>query len=106
MELRYTETNAADDSAGRAFGLDGNLYLPVVLTLLGALGLFAVLGLLLRLHLFVSGALAALPLAFMLAWAAFLKRGKPGGYDRDFLDNLMGLGDLTWVPADQEKAFQ
>ena len=32
--LRHTETNSADDSAGRAFGLDGNLYLPVLLAVL------------------------------------------------------------------------
>jgi hypothetical protein len=29
-DLRFTDTNAADDSAGRVFGLEGNLYLPVV----------------------------------------------------------------------------
>ena len=42
-ELRHSETNAADDSAGRAFGLEGNLYLPVLLSVLGSLALFAVL---------------------------------------------------------------
>ena len=42
-ELRHIETNAADDSAGRAFGLEGNLYLPVLLSVLGSLALFAVL---------------------------------------------------------------
>jgi hypothetical protein len=40
-DLRFTDTNAADDSAGRAFGLDGNLYLPVAAAALGAVGLFA-----------------------------------------------------------------
>ena len=29
-ELRLTDTNAGDDSAGRVFGLEGNLYLPLV----------------------------------------------------------------------------
>ena len=43
-ELRFTDTNAADDSAGRVFGLDGNLYLPVVSGLVAGVVLFAGLG--------------------------------------------------------------
>jgi hypothetical protein len=40
-ELRLTETNAADDSSGRAFGLDGNLYLPVLCATVGARRIFS-----------------------------------------------------------------
>ena len=58
-ELKHTETNAADDSSGRAFGLDGNLYLPVLLTVSGALALFAVLGILLRVPYVLAAAVDA-----------------------------------------------
>ena len=44
-ELRFTDINAGADSAGRAFGLDGNLYLPVVIAAVAAVGAVALLGL-------------------------------------------------------------
>jgi hypothetical protein len=77
-ELRHTETNAADDSAGRAFGLDGNLYLPVLVAVVGALALFAVLGLLLRIKLIVAGIMVTVPLAVVLGWVLLLKTGQAG----------------------------
>ena len=39
-ELRFTDSNAGDDSAGRAFGLEGNLYLPVVFGLVAGVQLW------------------------------------------------------------------
>ena len=100
-ELRHTETNAADDSAGRAFGLDGNLYLPVLVAVVGALALFAVLGLLLRINLIVAGIMVTVPLAVVLGWVLLLKQGKPAGHDRDFVEYLLGGGNFTRLPADQ-----
>lgn len=94
MDLRFTDTNAADDTAGRAFGLDGNLYLPVVLTGVGGIGLFGILGLVLRLPYAVAGAVAATPCGLTLVWVLLLRRGKPAGYDRDKLEDLVGGGDF------------
>lgn len=102
-ELRHTDTNAADDSAGRAFGLDGNLYLPVVLALLGGLGLFALLTLVLHANPLASGLLVALPLGAVLAWAVGLRHGKPAGHDRDWLDARLGGGNFTRVDDEQGK---
>jgi hypothetical protein len=60
-DLRFTDTNAADDSAGRVFGLDGNLYLAVVVAGLVAVGLFAVLSLWLHTNWVLAGVIAAFP---------------------------------------------
>lgn len=101
-ELRLTETNAADDSPGRAFGLDGNLYLPVLCSVVGALGLFALLTLTLKVNLAIAGVVTGLPLAGVLAWALFLKQGRPAGFDRDFCQQVLGGGDFTRLPREQE----
>ncbi len=101
MELRLTRTNSAVDSPGRAFGLDGNLYLPVVLTALGALGLFGILTLVFHANVLLAGVSCALPMAGVVLWAVFLRHGKPSGYDRDFMEQLTGGGSFTRVEADQ-----
>lgn len=100
-ELRHIETNAADDSAGRAFGLEGNLYLPVLLSIVGALALFAVLGLIVRVNFVLAGLVAAVPLAVILTWVFLLKQGRPAGYDRDLLEHWLSGGHFTRVAADQ-----
>lgn len=100
-ELRHTDTNAADDSAGRAFGLDGNLYLVVVGAVLGALGLYAVLALLLRVPTLFAGTVAIVPPIVVALWIVLLRHGKPAGYDRDWFDHILGRGDFTRVDAEQ-----
>lgn len=93
-DLRFTDTNAGDDSAGRVFGLDGNLYLPVVLGGVLSILLFAgcnIAGMSFRL----AGIVAALPVGGALWWAVGLRQGKPAGYDRDRLDQLLGGAHFT-----------
>ena len=94
-ELRFTDTNAGDDSTGRAFGLDGNLYLPVVIAVVVAVGVFALLGVGLHVSYPLAGVGAAFPLGATLGWALLLKHGKPAGYDRDKLDDLLCGGGFT-----------
>jgi len=93
-DLRFTDTNAGDDSAGRVFGLDGNLYLPVVLGLVVGIFLFAGLG--------FGGAgyplaamIGAIPVFGSLSWVIGFRHGKPAGYDRDKIDELLGGADFT-----------
>lgn len=101
VELRQTETNSADDAAGRAFGLDGNLYLPVLLAVLTALVIFSGLGTLLHVSYPVAGSAAAVPLAAVIGWVLLLKQGRPAGYDRDLIEHLLGGAHFTRVPAEQ-----
>lgn len=102
MELRHTDTNSADDSRGRAFGLEGNLYLPVVIAAVVSLGLGAVLGIVLHVGWVLAGSLASLPFVGTIFWVVALKHGKPAGYDRDWIDQKIGGGDFTRSAAAQQ----
>ena len=85
-ELRFTETNSADDSAGKTWGLEGNLFWFV------AGGAFAgVLTLLLLFSVwhwnFLSALVPALiPLGLALLYALAFRQGKPSGYDIDLFE--------------------
>lgn len=93
-DLRFTETNSGDDSSGRAFGLDGNLYLGVVLAVILAVAIFAGLTFL-GVGIFRSAIAASVPVATTAGWILLLKHGRPPGYDRDKVDDLLGGADFT-----------
>ena len=84
--LRFTETNSADDSQGRTWGLDGDLFWFM------AGGAFAFVVVLLvcfsalRASFTVSFVLASVPLALCLTYIFLFRQGKPKGYDLDCLD--------------------
>jgi hypothetical protein len=88
--LRFTDTNSADDSKGRTWGLDGNLFwylvgggfVSVVLMLL----LFSVY----RLSFGESGFLAGIPLILILTYVFGFRQGKPPRYDVDCLECWIG----------------
>ena len=95
QNLRLTETNSADDSKGRTWGLEGNLFwymtggsFAAVLTLLLS---FSVL----RISFLASLVIAAIPLTITLLYVYGFRHGKPSGYDIDCLDywiNGSGFG--------------
>lgn len=101
MDLRLTDTNAADDSKGRAFGLDGDLYLPVVFAAVLALALFAVFGLLLRWSWVSAAVVAGGPLALTFVWAVMLRNGKPPANDRDTVEQWCFGGDFSRAGSQQ-----
>lgn len=103
MDLRFTDTNGADDAAGRAFGLDGDLYLPVVIAAVAGVAAFAVLGLWLRVSFAVAGVVAAVPAGLVVGWILILRRGKPRGHDRDQVEAWLGRGDFAPAPAGRER---
>ena len=86
--LRLTDTNAASDSSGRTWGLEGNL----VWWLIGGLGasLAVFFGLLVGLEasLLTSLGVAVVPLLLVLGYILGLRQGKPPGYDRDLIESL------------------
>ena len=104
-ELRFTETNSADDSAGKTWGLEGNLFWFV------AGGAFVgVLTLLLLFSMwrwsFLSALIPALiPLGLAMLYAVALRQGKPSGYDIDLFELwLKGSGFGPQLPRETARA--
>ena len=88
-ELRLTDTNAASDSKGRTWGLEGGLFW----WLIGGLGagIIVFFGLLVVLDesLGLAFVVALVPVLLCLAYIFGLRQGKPPGYDRDCFEYLM-----------------
>ena len=84
--LRITDTNSANDSKGRAFGLEGNDFIYVLVGLVASLGLYLLLNGLFHVSLVVALVLALPLLLVPLAWVLLLRHNKPAGYAEDWFD--------------------
>jgi hypothetical protein len=94
-QIRFTETNSGDDSKGRTWGLEGDLFWVMaggafvfVMTLLVCFSA-------LKMNLLSSLLLAAMPLTLCVIYIFVFRQGKPAGYDIDCLDywlNGSGFG--------------
>ncbi len=92
-DLRLTETNSAEDSSGRTWGLEGNLFWHVTGGVFAAVLTLLLCFSALRWSFTASASLAAVPLTLSLLYVFGLRQGKPPGYDRDLLDGwLHGAG--------------
>ena len=89
-DLRLTDTNAASDSKGRTWGLEGGLFWWLLGGIGAAITVFFLLLVVLKMTLGVSLGIALVPLALCLAYILGLRQGKPPGYDRDYFEFLMG----------------
>jgi len=88
-----TETNSANESKGFTFGLEGDLFVIVVVTVFTATVLFTVFFTLLQWSLIGSLLIVVLPSVPILLWVFRLKQGKPPGYDVDwFEEQVNGKG--------------
>jgi hypothetical protein len=98
-ELRLTDTNAASDSAGRTWGLEGNLFWWIVGGLGVGITIFFVMVVGFKSGLFVSIGVAAVPVLACLSYILTLRQGKPPGYDRDVIERLFtGDGFSPEIP--------
>jgi len=88
-ELRLTDTNAASDSQGRTWGLEGGLFWWLVGGLGAGITLFFVLLVPLNSSLTTSFLAALVPVLLCLAYIFGLRQGKPPGYDRDCFEYLV-----------------
>jgi hypothetical protein len=86
QELRFTETNSADDSQGKTWGLDGNLFWYIAggsfVSVITLLLLFSAL----RMSFLMASGVAAVPFTLTLAYVFGFRQGKPPGYDVDCFD--------------------
>lgn len=105
-DFRFTETNSADDSKGRTWGLDGNLFwflaggafLSVVLMLL----LFSAC----QFRFTTSVLIAGIPLLVAVAYVFGFRQGKPPRYDLDCLEYWVGgrgFGPDLQMPSTRAK---
>jgi Flp pilus assembly protein TadB len=86
--LRFTETNSAEDSQGKTWGLEGNLFWFLVGGVFAAVMLLLMCFSVLHWGLGLSLAVAFIPLTLSLVYVFGFRHGKPAGYDRDFVDHL------------------
>ena len=91
--LRLTDTNAASDSKGRTWGLEGNLVWWLIGGIGGSILLFFLVIVGLKARLMTSFGVAVVPVLVCLAYIFGLRHGKPPGYDRDCFEHwLSGTG--------------
>ncbi len=88
-ELRFTDTNAASDSKGRTWGLEGGLFWWLIGGIGAGIIVFFVLLVMLNSSLLVSFLVALVPVSVCLAYIFTLRQGKPPGYDHDCFEYLM-----------------
>ena len=92
-DLRFTDTNAASDSQGRTWGLEGSLFWWLVGGIGTAIAVFFVLLVMLKMSLTASLGCALVPLGLCVAYIFGLRQGKPPGYDRDCFEHwFSGVG--------------
>ncbi len=88
-ELRLTDTNAASDSKGRTWGMEGGLFWWLIGGIGAGITLFFVLLVVVGSSLATSFLVALVPLLVCLAYIFALRQGKPPGYDRDCFEYLL-----------------
>lgn len=86
-ELRLSDTNAASDSKGRTWGLEGGLFWWLVGGVGVAITVFFVLLVTMKTSLLTAFLVALIPLGLCLAYIFGLRQGKPPGYDRDCFEH-------------------
>ena len=87
-ELRLTDTNAASDSKGRTWGLEGGLFWWLIGGIGAGIIVFFLLLVVLNLSLTLAFLAGLVPVVICLAYIFALRQGKPPGFDRDILEYL------------------
>jgi hypothetical protein len=97
-ELRLTDTNAASDSKGRTWGLEGGLFWWLVGGIGVGITVFFVFLVILKASLLTALGVAIIPVGLCLAYIFGLRQGKPPGYDRDIFERLFTGGGFAPEP--------
>lgn len=85
-ELRFTETNSADDSAGKTWGLEGNLFWFIAGGAFASVVTLLLLFSVSRWTLLSALVPSLLPIGVALLYVLAFRQGKPRGYDTDLFE--------------------
>lgn len=100
-DLRITDTNSANDSRGRAFGLEGNDFIYVLVAFVLAMGLYVVCTAILRIRV-LPAVVLSLPLFVVpAAWVLLMRHNKPAGYAEDWFDHVVNREGWSLAPSAQ-----
>lgn len=100
-DIRFTDTNSADDSKGKTWGLDGNLFWHLIGGAFTSVVLMLLLFSAYRMSFAAAVAVAVIPLMLTLIYVFVFRQGKPPRYDVDCLENfIFGKG---FSPESQPK---
>lgn len=98
-DLRLTDTNAASDSTGRTWGLEGGLFWWLVGGVAVGITVFFVLLVLIKAAVTTCLVVGFIPVMLCLAYIFGFRQGRPPGYDRDCFEQwLSGSGFGPEVP--------
>ena len=104
-ELRFTETNSADDSAGKTWGLEGNLFWFIVGGGFASVVLLLLLFSVSRWTLLSALVPSLVPIGLALLYVLAFRQGKPSGYDIDLFELwFKGRGFGPETPRDSARS--
>lgn len=101
IEPRVHSTNSATDSKGKAFKLDGNLALPIVIAAMGSVILLALvlaLGLFKDYPVEIRGLGSFSPFFLVMFYVIFFLQNKPPHYQQDVFDKQLYGPHFNWKP--------
>lgn len=100
-DLRITDTNSANDSKGRAFGLEGNDFIYVLVAFVVAFGLYLILTVVLHASMLPAASLTIPILGLTIAWVVLLRRDQPAGFAEDWFEELINREGWSFAPKAQ-----
>ncbi len=105
-ELRFTETNSADDSAGKTWGLEGNLFWFIAGGAFASVVTLLLLFSVSRWTLLSAFVPSLVPVGLALLYVFAFRQGKPPGYDIDLFELwLKGRGFGPETPRDAKRSI-
>lgn len=102
-ELRITSTNSANDAKGRAFGLEGNDFVIVLVALIAAIALYIVFSYIFRVRAMVAFGLALPVLLGPTLWVVLLRHNRPEGYAEDLFEDVVNGEGWSLAPVAQPR---
>lgn len=92
-DIRFTDTNSADDSKGKTWGLEGNLFWYLIGGGFASVVIMLLLFSAYRFSFAASAAIASIPLLLTSIYVFSFRQGKPPRYDIDCLEHwILGNG--------------